>query len=273
MILDANPVYTAPADLGFGDRLQRVPLRVHVGALRRRDRGALPLARAARPSVRELERRARGRRHGERDPAAGAARSSAAVRRTRCWRRSPASRMPTAYDLVRATWREPAAAATTSSAPGARSLSDGFAPARRRAARSSLSVGEVAAARAAARRSDRLEAVIRPDPCIWDGRFANNGWLQELPKPFTKLTWDNVVADQPRAGRRAPASRTAIWSTFPAATDACGRRSGSCRGRRSARSRSISATAAASSAGSARASATTPIALQTARRALDGLRA
>ena len=35
-----------------------------------------------------------------------------------------------------------------------------------------------------------LEIIFRPDPTIWDGRFANNGWLQELPKPLTKLTWD-----------------------------------------------------------------------------------
>ena len=38
-----------------------------------------------------------------------------------------------------------------------------------------------------------LEIVFRPDPTIWDGRFANNGWLQELPKPITKLTWDNAA--------------------------------------------------------------------------------
>jgi Fe-S-cluster-containing dehydrogenase component len=35
-----------------------------------------------------------------------------------------------------------------------------------------------------------LEIIFRPDPTVWDGRFANNGWLQELPKPFTKVTWD-----------------------------------------------------------------------------------
>ncbi len=38
-----------------------------------------------------------------------------------------------------------------------------------------------------------LEVVFRPDPHIGDGRWANNGWLQELPKPLTKLTWDNAV--------------------------------------------------------------------------------
>ena len=31
---------------------------------------------------------------------------------------------------------------------------------------------------------ESLEIVFRPDPTVWDGRFANNGWLQELPKPL-----------------------------------------------------------------------------------------
>lgn len=38
-----------------------------------------------------------------------------------------------------------------------------------------------------------LELTFRPDPCIWDGRFANNGWLQECAKPVNKLTWDNAI--------------------------------------------------------------------------------
>jgi molybdopterin-containing oxidoreductase family iron-sulfur binding subunit len=38
-----------------------------------------------------------------------------------------------------------------------------------------------------------LEVVFRPDPTIWDGQWANNGWLQELPKPLNKLTWDNAA--------------------------------------------------------------------------------
>jgi MoCo/4Fe-4S cofactor protein with predicted Tat translocation signal len=47
-----------------------------------------------------------------------------------------------------------------------------------------------------------LEFSIVPDPCVYDGRFANNGWLQELPKPLTKITWDNVALISPRTAAR-----------------------------------------------------------------------
>ncbi|MBL8087341.1 MAG: TAT-variant-translocated molybdopterin oxidoreductase [Chthonomonas sp.] len=39
--------------------------------------------------------------------------------------------------------------------------------------------------------------VFRPDPTIWDGRYANNGWLQELPKVMTTLTWENAALISP----------------------------------------------------------------------------
>jgi MoCo/4Fe-4S cofactor protein with predicted Tat translocation signal len=47
-----------------------------------------------------------------------------------------------------------------------------------------------------------VEIVFRPDPTIWDGRFSNNGWLQELPKPLTKLTWDSVAMLSPKTAQR-----------------------------------------------------------------------
>ena len=47
-----------------------------------------------------------------------------------------------------------------------------------------------------------LEIAFRNDPAVLDGRFANNGWLQELPKPLTKLTWDNAVIVSPATAAR-----------------------------------------------------------------------
>ncbi len=50
--------------------------------------------------------------------------------------------------------------------------------------------------------SDELEINFLTDPSIYDGRFANNGWLQELPKPLTKLTWGNAAIVSPTTATR-----------------------------------------------------------------------
>ena len=49
---------------------------------------------------------------------------------------------------------------------------------------------------------ETITVLFRPDPTIGDGRWANNGWLQELPKPFTKLTWDNAAQLSPSTAER-----------------------------------------------------------------------
>ena len=41
------------------------------------------------------------------------------------------------------------------------------------------------------------ELDFRTDYSVFDGRYANNGWLQELPDPVTKLTWDNAACIAP----------------------------------------------------------------------------
>ncbi len=52
------------------------------------------------------------------------------------------------------------------------------------------------------RETNVYELNFRRDPSIYDGRFSNNGWLQELPKPITKLTWDNPIMIGPAMAER-----------------------------------------------------------------------
>jgi molybdopterin-containing oxidoreductase family iron-sulfur binding subunit len=59
------------------------------------------------------------------------------------------------------------------------------------------------------------EIVFRPSATVWDGRFANNGWLQELPDPVSKITWDNAVHVSP-----AMAERLGVRSGYQRATTA-----------------------------------------------------
>ncbi|HEX5220557.1 MAG TPA: TAT-variant-translocated molybdopterin oxidoreductase [Verrucomicrobiae bacterium] len=79
-----------------------------------------------------------------------------------------------------------------------------------------------------------IELSFRPDPTIWDGRFADNGWLQELPKPITKLTWDNAALIGPATAQKRAVSngdfveleasgrrlRVPVWIT-PGMADDC----------------------------------------------------
>jgi MoCo/4Fe-4S cofactor protein with predicted Tat translocation signal len=106
------------------------------------------------------------------------------------------------YDLVRSYWQ--------SVHPGSdfeswwrRQVHDGFV------AGSSSPVRQIAAKLGALQppavtytTGDEVEVIFRPDPCIYDGRFINNGWLQETPKPLTRVTWDNVAMISPAMAER-----------------------------------------------------------------------
>jgi molybdopterin-containing oxidoreductase family iron-sulfur binding subunit len=48
----------------------------------------------------------------------------------------------------------------------------------------------------------QLEFIFRPDANVHDGRYANNGWLQELARPVTKITWDNAALVSPRLAEK-----------------------------------------------------------------------
>jgi MoCo/4Fe-4S cofactor protein with predicted Tat translocation signal len=116
-----------------------------------------------------------------------------------------------ARDIIREYWIDhPVAPANTRNEQGAATaefdhawrkwLHDGVIPRSAAAAKSvSVKIGRIE--QAAAVRTEGagtgFELAFRLDPSILDGRFSNNGWLQELPKPITKLTWDNAVLASP----------------------------------------------------------------------------
>jgi molybdopterin-containing oxidoreductase family iron-sulfur binding subunit len=63
--------------------------------------------------------------------------------------------------------------------------------------------------------SDRLDIVFHRDAKIDDGRFVNNGWLQELPDPITHLTWDNAVLLSPGTAERLGLPRPTSGEQYP----------------------------------------------------------
>jgi molybdopterin-containing oxidoreductase family iron-sulfur binding subunit len=56
--------------------------------------------------------------------------------------------------------------------------------------------------RAGTGQGEVVEVTFRPDPTIYDGRYLNNGWLQETPKPMSRNTWDNVAMISPAMAQR-----------------------------------------------------------------------
>jgi MoCo/4Fe-4S cofactor protein with predicted Tat translocation signal len=103
------------------------------------------------------------------------------------------------HDLVQSYWQKQHTGADFD-AFWRKSLHDGWVTGTAFAPKT-VSAKGVPAARQPASASG-YEINFRRDPSIYDGRFANNGWLQELPKPLTKLTWDNPIMIGPAMAER-----------------------------------------------------------------------
>ncbi len=92
-----------------------------------------------------------------------------------------------AYDIVRNRW------SALSEAEWRKALHDGVVAGERSAeARVTADAKRIQAA-PLPQPAAGIEVAFQPDASVWDGRFANNGWLQEAPDPMTKLTWDNAA--------------------------------------------------------------------------------
>jgi MoCo/4Fe-4S cofactor protein with predicted Tat translocation signal len=103
------------------------------------------------------------------------------------------------YDAVRATWRQILGTTESLALDGGweRVVHDGLLPAANTWAGIPPAAGTGAAAVPPASAGARsasdgaLDLVLLDSPRVFDGRYANNAWLQELPDAITKVTWDN----------------------------------------------------------------------------------
>ena len=114
---------------------------------------------------------------------------------------------PDALALVQKTFVEAFSTQADLTAFWAKSLKAGFVEGSRASAVTpALQVDAVAKACAEASAvrvvENTFELVFITDSKVDDGRYANNGWLQELPDPITKLTWDNAALLSPAAAKK-----------------------------------------------------------------------
>jgi molybdopterin-containing oxidoreductase family iron-sulfur binding subunit len=227
VILGANPVFTAPADLKFSEKLAKVPLSVShslfVDETATLCHWNLPLAH---PLESWADARAYDGTVTVMQPLIAplyegrtVAEVLAAFVEGQSGKR--------AYDLVRDYWSRAHAGRAgswtitdptgqpfksaesfwkhvlhdgfvTGTGIGDRALANAAAPGAGAAASASGSAVNAVPTASPQNPASGLEIIFRPDPTIWDGRFANNGWLQELPKPLTKITWDPTAWVSPR---------------------------------------------------------------------------
>jgi MoCo/4Fe-4S cofactor protein with predicted Tat translocation signal len=196
LILGGNPVFDAPADLAFEDVIQKAAFRAHLSLYDDETSAyctwhlneAHPLetwsdARAfdgtasiAQPLVEPL--------YGGKS----AHEVLAAV-----------LGQPTAKggDVVKATWQKQRPAGFD--AFWRKSLHDGVVEGTALSPKSLTPRRAPGLPAATGTPAGLFELVLRPDPGVFDGRFANSGWLQEMPKPLTKLVWDNVAHLSPKS--------------------------------------------------------------------------
>jgi MoCo/4Fe-4S cofactor protein with predicted Tat translocation signal len=201
LVLGGNPVFTAPADLAFGDALAKAKTSIHLSLYEdetsQRSSWHLPAAHyleswgdalswngtlsIVQPLIAPL--------HGGKSPLEVVALFAGTAE-------------PNALELVRAThpelgaehaWRKALASGVVAGSAAGR-----VEPKLKALPKLALNEAELGATGAS---NGKLELVFAIDPKILDGRYANNAWLQELPESMTKLTWDNAVFISPRTAK------------------------------------------------------------------------
>jgi molybdopterin-containing oxidoreductase family iron-sulfur binding subunit len=197
LMLDTNPVYAAPPALGFAQALRRVPLSAHLGLYRDETARAagwhLPLAHCYEAWS---DARAYDGTASVVQPLIAPLYGGRSAHALLAMALGEGSR--DGHALVRATWQ--AALAGPFDDAWRETLRRGIVPDSAAAAVTVRTVPPIAPPALAA---PPLVARFAPDPAVDGGEFANNAWLQELPRPQTSLTWDNAALVGPATAARA----------------------------------------------------------------------
>jgi MoCo/4Fe-4S cofactor protein with predicted Tat translocation signal len=200
IILGGNPAYDAPADLNFADLLKsnKVPVRVHHGLYQ--DETA-ELCQWHVPATHELESWGDARAY---DGTASIIQpliaplynGKSAIEFVALLSGQAEA---TGYELVRSYWQKQHSGADFEQS-WRKSLHDGWIEGTAYAPKAvTAKLAETAAGWSD---PNIVELNLRRDPTIYDGQFSNNGWLQELPKAMSKLTWDNAIQIGPKMAER-----------------------------------------------------------------------
>ncbi len=211
LILGGNPVFNSPADLEFGKAIKSVNFAVHLSLY---DDETSALCRWHIPMAHELEAWGDARAYDGTvsiiqpliEPLLGGKSAHELLAAVQ-------GQPDDGLEIVREHWRtrtgDTDQSETTSEEPRQdfdktwrKWLHDGLIPDTAEGAiQVSLRPDWATAIGAPPASAGGLEVVFKPDAGSWDGRFANNAWLQELPKPLTSLTWDNVAALSPQTAQ------------------------------------------------------------------------
>jgi len=202
VILSGNPVYSAPADLQFPVALSKVATSIHLGAEEDETAAA---ATWHIPEAHLLES------WGDEASSEGAAAIQQPMIEPMYGGKTPieivnwvtTGKFTKSHDIVKNYWL----AQFTGDKEQAwrKALHDGVVAASKTVDPIKVTVDtkKLATALGAATKaaSTGIEVGFYPSSATWDGRYANNGWLQEAPDPISKLVWGNAAMISPKLAR------------------------------------------------------------------------
>jgi molybdopterin-containing oxidoreductase family iron-sulfur binding subunit len=202
VILGGNPVYTAPADLQFGVALSKVANSIHLGP---EEDETATAAKWHVPEAHFLES------WGDHATSEGLAAIQQPMIEPMYGGRTAleivavltGSKDTKSHDIVKNYWS--AQFSGNKEQAWRKALHDGVVASSKTvdAVKVSADAKKLAAALAAEARpaATGIEVGFYPSSAAWDGRFANNGWLQEAPDPISKLVWGNAAMMSPGTAR------------------------------------------------------------------------